>query len=64
MGSIDITIAKFQGGAQFALQDAGLTAVKHQREVGTRYFDEVRAVVLQGHASTGALAESTEPAQF
>ena len=42
----------------------GYTAVKHQREVGTGYFDEVSQVIAGGSASTLALADSTEQAQF
>ncbi|MEN0061452.1 MAG: isocitrate lyase [Myxococcota bacterium] len=49
---------------EFELQDAGFTAVKHQREVGTGYFDEVRQVLSAGKASTGALEGSTEAEQF
>ncbi len=43
---------------------AGYTATRHQREVGTGYFDQVAQVVSGGLASTLALAESTEAAQF
>jgi isocitrate lyase len=39
-------------------------AVKHQRFVGTGYFDEVQNVITSGTASTKALAGSTEAAQF
>ncbi len=42
----------------------GYTATKHQREVGTGYFDEVAQVIAGGEASTLALAGSTEAAQF
>ena len=49
---------------EFGLQDQGFTAVKHQREVGTGYFDEVRQVLSAGTASTGALEGSTETEQF
>ncbi len=49
---------------EFALQEEGFTAVKHQREVGTGYFDEVRTVLSAGKASTAALADSTEAEQF
>jgi len=49
---------------EFALQERGFTAVRHQREVGTGYFDEVRSVLSAGTASTGALEGSTEAEQF
>jgi isocitrate lyase len=49
---------------EFAAADKGFTAVKHQREVGTGYFDEVNNVVTGGTASTGALHGSTEDEQF
>ncbi len=42
----------------------GYTAVRHQREVGTGYFDEVSKVITAGQASTLALGESTEAEQF
>ena len=50
--------------AEFALEEHGYTATKHQREVGTGYFDEVAQVIAHGMSSTTALAESTEVAQF
>ncbi len=50
--------------AEFAGEAAGYTATKHQREVGTGYFDQVAQVIAGGHASTLALAGSTEAAQF
>jgi isocitrate lyase len=50
--------------AEFASEAAGYTAVKHQREVGTGYFDDVASVISAGHLSTAALADSTETAQF
>ncbi len=50
--------------AEFELEDFGYTATKHQREVGTGYFDEVAQVISHGMSSTTALAESTEVAQF
>ncbi len=49
---------------EFAAAEKGFTAVKHQREVGTGYFDEVNNVVTGGKASTGALHGSTEDEQF
>lgn len=50
--------------AEFALEPCGYTATKHQREVGTGYFDEVAQVITGGMSSTTALAGSTEEAQF
>ena len=50
--------------AEFAAADKGFTAVKHQREVGTGYFDEITQVVAGGAASTTALHGSTEDEQF
>jgi isocitrate lyase len=50
--------------AEFAAEAHGYSATRHQREVGTGYFDEVMQVVSGGAASTVALAESTEAAQF
>jgi len=49
---------------EFAAADLGFTAVKHQREVGTGYFDAVTQAVEGGRSSTTALAGSTEEAQF
>jgi isocitrate lyase len=50
--------------AEFASEAAGYTATRHQREVGTGYFDLVAQTLSGGTASTTALAESTEAAQF
>jgi isocitrate lyase len=50
--------------AEFAAEAQGYTATKHQREVGTGYFDEVMQVITGGAASTLALGGSTEAAQF
>lgn len=50
--------------AEFASEAAGYTATRHQREVGTGYFDAVAQAVSAGQASTVALEESTEAAQF
>ena len=50
--------------AEFASEAAGYTATRHQREVGTGYFDAVANAVSGGNASTTALNESTEAAQF
>ena len=49
---------------EFAAAERGFTAVKHQREVGTGYFDEVTQVIQAGKSSTTALAGSTEDEQF
>jgi len=49
--------------AEFAAAERGFTAVKHQREVGTGYFDAVTTTV-EREASTAALKGSTEDAQF
>ena len=49
---------------EFAAEAQGYTATRHQREVGTGYFDEVSQVISGGLASTLALKESTEAAQF
>src|ERR671912_813304 len=50
--------------AEFAAEEHGYTATKHQREVGAGYFDEVAQIVAGGGASTTALTGSTEEAQF
>ena len=50
--------------AEFASEAAGYTATRHQREVGTGYFDAVATAVSGGQSSTTALEESTEAAQF
>ena len=50
--------------AEFAAQADGYTALCHQREVGTGYFDAVSQAIAGGNASTTALAGSTEAAQF
>jgi len=50
--------------AEFAAAPEGYTAVKHQREVGTGYFDLVRQTLSASESSTLALAESTEAEQF
>jgi isocitrate lyase len=50
--------------AEFAAADKGFTAVKHQREVGTGYFDAVTQTIQGSHASTVALKGSTEEEQF
>jgi isocitrate/methylisocitrate lyase len=50
--------------AEFAAEARGYSATKHQREVGTAYFDDVAQVISQGSGSTLALKESTESQQF
>jgi isocitrate lyase len=50
--------------AEFASEKDGYSATRHQREVGTGYFDEVAQVVSGGTSSTTALAGSTEAEQF
>src|SRR5712691_2255543 len=49
---------------EFAAAEQGFTAVKHQREVGTGYFDDLTQVIAGGRSSTTALHGSTEDAQF
>jgi isocitrate lyase len=50
--------------AEFAAEAQGYTATKHQREVGTGYFDEVMQVIQGGSSSVTALTGSTEEEQF
>ncbi len=50
--------------AEFAMEQYGYTATKHQREVGTGYFDEVAQAISSGMSSTTALTGSTEVEQF
>jgi len=50
--------------AEFAAEKDGYTATRHQREVGTGYFDAVNEVISQGASSTLAYTGSTEAAQF
>jgi isocitrate lyase len=49
---------------EFEAQASGFTAVRHQREVGTGYFDAVAMAVSGGKSSTTAMSGSTEAAQF
>jgi len=49
---------------EFALEDGGYTATRHQREVGAGYFDQVMQAVSGGSSSTLALSGSTEEQQF
>jgi isocitrate lyase len=50
--------------AEFAAEKIGYTATRHQREVGTSYFDAVSLAISGGSSSTTAMADSTETAQF
>jgi isocitrate lyase len=49
---------------EFAAEGSGYTATRHQREVGTGYFDAIKNVITSGKSSTLALGESTEAKQF
>jgi isocitrate lyase len=49
---------------EFAAEACGYTATRHQREVGTGYFDEVSMIISGGESSTTALLGSTEDEQF
>jgi isocitrate lyase len=49
---------------EFELEPDGYSATRHQREVGTGWFDEVANVITGGRSSTTALGGSTEAAQF
>ncbi|MBV8117140.1 MAG: isocitrate lyase [Candidatus Eremiobacteraeota bacterium] len=55
--------AEFQED-EFAAANDGYTATRHQREVGTGYFDAVATIIAQGRSSTTALKGSTETEQF
>lgn len=50
--------------AEFAAEQRGFTAVRHQREVGTSYFDAVSLAVSEGKSATTAMTDSTEQEQF
>lgn len=50
--------------AEFAAEAIGYTATRHQREVGTGYFDQVATIISSGRSSTTAMKESTETDQF
>ncbi len=50
--------------AEFAAEKQGFTGTRHQREVGTSYFDAIATVLSEGASSTTAMKESTETAQF
>jgi isocitrate lyase len=49
---------------EFDAEQDGYTATRHQREVGTGYFDQVSVVITGGKSSTTAMSDSTETAQF
>ena len=49
---------------EFAAEDRGYTATKHQREVGAGYFDAVTQAVTGGTSSITAMTGSTEEEQF
>ncbi|MGZ7094617.1 MAG: isocitrate lyase, partial [Candidatus Angelobacter sp.] len=49
---------------EFKSAEKGYTAVRHQRFVGTGYFDEVAQTIASGHSSTTALEGCTENEQF
>ncbi len=49
---------------EFAREKDGYTSVKHQREVGTSYFDAVSNTISSGKSSTTAMKDSTESEQF
>ena len=50
--------------AEFAAESRGYSGAKHQREVGTGYFDQVDEVIAAGQSSLSALHGSTEEEQF
>ena len=49
---------------EFTAENRGYTATKHQREVGTGYFDAIKQTIVGEDSSTLALKESTENKQF
>jgi isocitrate lyase len=49
---------------EFAAESSGYTATRHQREVGTGFFDAVSTILSGGESSTLAMEESTEAEQF
>jgi len=50
--------------AEFAAESQGYTATRHQREVGTGYFDQITQLISAGESSLSALSGSTEEDQF
>ena len=51
-------------GAEFAAESHGFSATRHQREVGTSYFDAIATALSNGQSATTAMHGSTETAQF
>ena len=49
---------------EFSRKKDGYISVKHQREVGTSYFDAVSNTISSGQSSTTAMSGSTESEQF
>ena len=49
---------------EFASESDGYTATKHQKEVGTTYFDAISNTISSGESSTTAMKDSTETEQF
>jgi isocitrate lyase len=49
---------------EFAMEEHGYTATRHQREVGAGYFDSILETITSGQSSTLALKGSTEESQF
>ena len=49
---------------EFSEEERGFAAVKHQRFVGTGFFDAITTTVTQGKSSVTAMEGSTETAQF
>ena len=54
----------YYSAGEFTAEPAGYSATRHQREVGTGYFDRILEAVTNGQSSTTALAGSTEQQQF
>ncbi len=49
---------------EYEEEEEGYTATKHQREVGTSYFDAISNTISSGESSTTAMKDSTEEDQF
>ena len=49
---------------EFDIEKEGYTATKHQKEVGTSYFDAIANTISSGESSTTAMKDSTETDQF
>ncbi len=54
----------FRQQREFDSEKEGYTATKHQKEVGTSYFDAVSNTISSGKSSTNAMKDSTEEDQF